>query len=91
MSWGDAEVGGGPPGGRRMGSDPKSDLPASPPWVPPPPFDPLGLTAVNLLGNSFPPGFQVKTSPGWGLGEGSRGGGNVLQGWCALLSKHFFF
>lgn len=56
-----------------------------------PPFCLLGLTAVNLLGNSFPPGFQIKTSPGWGLGKGSRGGGNVPQGWCALLSKHFFF
>lgn len=62
-------------------------------------FQPLSLgclpltpqvSLIKVVGNSFPPGFQIKTSPGWGLGEGSRGGGNVPLGWCALLSKHSF-
>lgn len=39
--------------------------------------------------NSFPPWFQIKTSQGWGLGEGSGRGGNAPQGVCSSLNPPF--
>lgn len=87
--WGDTKVGGGLAVLEEEGfspfpgASPKSNTLSST-VCPHPHSHPQRLPENPLLSarsvNHFPPGFQIKTSPGWGLREGSGGGGNVLLG-----------